>query len=246
MKRPAAWIFITVFMHVILPCTIYAQNADTNLVSKQLKSAAQYYTNKIIDQSRLLNGIKYLPYRNQDYTGNGYYNTTELQRAYIRYDDVDFYDIPVLYDLHKDLLILRRRDDQGYMSLLNSKLDKFVVNNHTFIKIVADSAEKIIKTGFYDVLHDGNLQLLARRTKDIEIEKSGITIRNVFVPYTKYFLRKKNTYYDISGKKDMLKVLKDKKQELEQFIKANNLSFKNEDLEPSMIKSTNYYNQLTR
>jgi hypothetical protein len=246
MKRPAVWIFITVFMHVIFPCTIYAQNTDTNLVSKQLKSAGQYYINKIADQSRLLNGIKYLPYRNQDYTGNGYYNTTELQKAYIKYDDVDFYDIPVLYDLHKDLLILRRRDDQGYMSLLNSKLDKFIVNNHTFIKIVADSAEKTIKTGFYDVLHDGNMELLAKRTKAIEQEKSAITIRNLFVPYTKYFLHKEKAYYDISGKRDMLKVLKDKKQELEQYIKANNLSFKNEELEPSMIKLTNYYNQLTR
>lgn len=246
MKKPAVWIFITVFMHVILPGTIYAQNTDTNLVSKQLKIAGQYYTSKIADQSRLLNGIKYLPYRNQDYTGNGYYNTTELQKAYIRYDDVDFYDIPVLYDLHKDLLILRRRDDQGYMSLLSSKLDKFIVNGHIFIKIVPDSADKKIKTGFYDVLHDGGLQLLAKRTKAIEQEKSGITIRNLFVPYTKYFLHKENAFYDISGKKDMLKVLKDKKQELEQYIKANNLSFKNEDIEPSMIKLTNYYNQLTR
>ena len=246
MKKPAVWIFITVFMHVILPGTIYAQNTDTNLVSNQLKIAGQYYSSKIADQSRLLNGIKYLPYRNQDYTGNGYYNTTELQKAYIRYDDVDFYDIPVLYDLHKDLLILRRRDDQGYMSLLNTKLDKFIINAHTFIKIVADSADKKIKTGFYDVLHEGSLQLLAKRTKAIEQEKSGITIRNLFVPYTKYFLHKENTFYDISGQKDMLKVLKDKKQELEQYIKANNLSFKNEDMEPSMIKLTNYYNQLTR
>lgn len=246
MKKPAVWIFITVFMHVILPSTIYAQNTDTNLVSNQLKIAGQYYTSKIADQSRLLNGIKYLPYRNQDYTGNGYYNTTELQKAYIRYDDVDFYDIPVLYDLHKDLLILRRRDDQGYMSLLNTKLDKFIVSGHTFIKIVADSADKKIKTGFYDLLHDGDVQLLAKRTKGIEIEKSGITIRNVFVSYTKYYLHKENSFYDISGKKDMLKVLKDKKQELEQYIKANNLSFKNEDMEPSMIKLSNYYNQLTR
>jgi hypothetical protein len=246
MKKPAVWIFITVFMHIILPGTISAQNTDTNLVVKQLKSAGQYYTNKLVDQSRLLNGIKYLPYRNQDYTGNAYYNTTELQKAYIRYDDVDFYDIPVLYDLHKDLLILRRENDQGYMSLLNTKLDKFIVNNHTFIKIVADSTDKKIKTGFYDLLHDGRLQLLAKRTKAIEQEKSGITIRNLFIPYTKYFLQKGNAYHDVSGKNDMLKVLKDKKQELEQYIKANNLSFKNEEMEPSMIKLTNYYNQLTR
>ncbi|RZA03460.1 MAG: hypothetical protein EOP47_02875 [Sphingobacteriaceae bacterium] len=246
MKKPAVWIFITLLMYVILPGIIYAQNADTNLVVKQLKSTEQYYNNKITDQSRLFNGIKYLPYRNQDYVGNGYYNTTELQNAYIRYDDVDFYDIPVLYDLHKDLLILRRSNDQGYMSLLNTKLDKFIINNHTFIKVVADSAEKKIKTGFYDLLHDGQLQLLAKHTKAVEVEKSGITIRNVFVPYTRYFLRKENAYYDISGKNDMLKVLKDKKQELEQYIKANNLSFKNENLEPSLIKLTNHYNQLTR
>lgn len=110
MKRPAVWIFITVLMYVILPGKINAQNTDTNLVTKQLKSVEKFYSNNVADQSRLFNGIKYLPYRNQDHVGNGYYNTTELQKAYIRYDDVDFYDIPVLYDLHKDLLILRRED----------------------------------------------------------------------------------------------------------------------------------------
>ena len=246
MKRSPVWIVITALMQVMLTGTIYAQNTDTALVAQQLKSTKQFYTIQIGDQSRLLNGIKYLPYRNQDYVGNGYYNTTELQKAYIRYDDVDFYDVPVLYDLHKDLLILKKRDELGYMSLLSSKIDKFIVNNHTFIKIVADSAEKVIKTGFYDVLNTGPLQLLAKRSKAIEQEKSVTTLRNLFVSYTKYFLNKENTYYDISGKKDMLKVLKDKKPELEQYIKANNLSFKNEDMEPSMIKLANYYNQLTR
>ena len=109
-----------------------------------------------------------------------------------------------------------------------------------------EAIKKTIKTGFYDVLNNAPLQLLAKRTKAIEQEKSGITIKNLFVPYTKYFLSKESTYYEISGKKDMLKVLKDRKQELEQYIKANNLSFKNEDMEPSMIKLANYYNQLTR
>src|SRR5688572_25128265 len=104
MKKSAVWMGITALMEIILTGTIYAQSIDTTLVSKQLKNVNQYYTNKVVDQSRLLNGIKYLPYRNQDYVGNAYYNTTDLQRAYIRYDDVDFYDIPVLYDLHKDLL----------------------------------------------------------------------------------------------------------------------------------------------
>lgn len=246
MKKSPVWIFITALMQVILTGTIYAQITDTALATQQLKSATQFYTKQIGDQSRLLNGIRYVPYRNQDYVGNGFYNTTELQNAYIRYDDADFYDIPVLYDLHKDLLILKKRDELGYMSLLNSKIDKFIVNNHTFIKIVADSTEKTIKTGFYDVLNNAPLQLLAKRSKAIEQEKSGITIKNLFIPYTKYFLNKGNTYYEISGRKDMLKVLNDRKQELEQYIKANNLSFKNEDMEPSMIKLANYYNQLTR
>jgi hypothetical protein len=246
MKKKRIRIFITAFVQVIFAGAIYAQSTDSILVTQQLKNTAQFYTNQIGGQSRLLNGIKYLPYSNKDYVGNGYYNTTTLQKAYIRYDDADFYDVPILYDLHKDILILKRRDDFGYMSLLNSKIDKFIVNNHTFIKITADSTEKIIKTGFYDVLHNGPTQLLAKRIKLIEVEKSGITISNVFVPYTRFFLYKDNTYYKVSGKRDMLKVLNDKKTELEKYIKTNNLSFGKENLEESIIRLTSYYNQLTR
>jgi hypothetical protein len=246
MKKKRIRIYITALVQVIFASTTYAQITDSTLVTQQLKNTAQSYTNQIGDQSRLFNGIKYLPYRNQDYVGNGYYNTTALQKAYIRYDDADFYDVPILYDLHKDLLILKRRDDFGYMSLLNSKIDKFIVNNHTFIKITADSTEKIIKTGFYDVLHNGPTQLLAKRIKLIEVEKSGITISNLFVPYTRFFLHKDNSYYKVSGKRDMLKVLNDKKNELEKYIKTNNLPFGKEDLEESIIRLTSYYNQLTR
>jgi hypothetical protein len=244
--KSSANLALMVFMQIAFTGIIYAQNTDSSLVIQQINSTVKYYNNKIADQSRLLNGIKYLPYKNQNYVGHAYYNIAGFQIAYLNYDSVDFYDVPVLYDVHKDILIIKTQDGLGYMSLLSSKLDRFTINNHTFIKIVADNNEKKIKTGFYDILFDARVQLLAKRSKAIEVEKSGITIDNLFVPYTKYFLYKANTYYEVSDKKDMLKVLKDKKQELELYIKTNNLDFKNDELESAMIKLTAYYNQLSR
>ncbi|MEO8887659.1 MAG: hypothetical protein ABI367_16460 [Mucilaginibacter sp.] len=169
-----------------------------------------------------------------------------MQNAYLSYDGADLYNIPVLYDLSRQMIVIKDVDGASYLSLLNTKLNKFIIANHTFIKILADSTQTTLKTGFYDLLYNGQTQLLVLREKKADQEKSGVTIQNFFTPNNYIYLHKNDTYYSISSKGDILKLLKDKKKVLNQYIRTNDLSFGKDEKEQSIVRLLNYYDQLTR
>ncbi len=247
MKKIYTWLCGTVLIQLMFVGAIYAQSTgtDSTLLIQQLKNSKNYYYLQLGDQSRLLNGIKYVPYKNQYYVGHAYFLASDLQNASITYDDTEFYNVPVLFDIYKELLVIKDREGSGYMSLINQKLTRFTIGNHYFEKIIADSTENIIKTGFYEILNNGKTQLISKRYKKPEEEKSGIIMTITFTPNDKFYLHKADEYYEVSSKNDLLKFLKDKKNDLEKYIKLNKLSFDKNNKEASMIKLATYYDQIT-
>jgi hypothetical protein len=246
MKYLCIRMLIAAFTVIMFAGSSSAQNPDSTLIAQQLKNSRLYYDSHIGDQSRLLNGIKYVPYRTEDYINHPFFLTKDMQNAYLNYDDADLYNIPVLYDLSRNMLVIKDVDGASYLSLLNTKLNKFIIANHTFIKILADSTQDVLKPGFYDLLYDGPTQLLVKREKKADQEKSGITIQNLFRTNNYFYVHKNDTYYSVSSKGDLLKLFKEKKKELNQYIKANDLSFGEEGKEQSMVRVINHYDQLTR
>jgi len=246
MKNNSISVFIMALMLLIFTGNTYAQsiNTDSALSDRVLMASRLNYTRLIGDQSRLLNGIKYVEYK-PGYVGNAYYLSGGFQNAYLRYDDADFYNMPVLFDLYKNMIVVNHAEDGGLMSLLNSKLDEFIIADHTFISIVADSTHTTLKTGFYELLYNGHTRLLAKYSKDIQEEKSGNTLENIFDEHTNYYLRKGNNYYPVSGRRSMLDLLKDKKKILETYIKLNKIDF-SADVEAAMAKVALYYDQLNK
>jgi len=246
MKKQGVLVVLTVFAQLILACNIYAQSAapDSVPAKQALASSRINYTRQIAFQSRLLNGIKYVEYP-AGYTGNAYYQTGEFQNASLHYDDADFYNVPILYDLYKEEVVVKHPADTSYMSLINNKLDKFSIGNHTFIRIDADSAQTAYKTGFYELLYNGRSQIVKKYEKDIQEEKSGLTIQNVFNEHTGYYLRKDNKYFPISGKRALLNLLKDRKKDLDTYIKLNKIDFSGNE-EQAIVKVASYYDQLTK
>jgi len=242
MKRAFYIIFLSALFNFLLANSTYAQT-DTLLLTP-LKSAKLNFTQQLGFQSRLFNGVKYPEYKTA-YVGNAYYLSSGFQNAYLHYDDADFYNVPILFDIYKNLVIISYSADAAYMSLLNSKLDKFIVSGHTFIKIAEDSQQKTLKTGFYELLYPGKSQLLAMHSKDIQEEKEGISIKYYFSEHTKYYLKKNNEFYSVSGESSILSVFKDRKKELEAFIKTNNIDFKN-NAELALAKVASYYDELKK
>ncbi len=226
-----------------------AQTAHTDSSSQQnaLNNTLSLFYASIGEQSRLYNGTEY--YLSDPITkGNAFFSDVNaFTPGSIVYDGTYFNGVPMLYDIYYDKVVVLLYNHFSKFSLIKEKVKSFDFLDHHFININADTlgVNTIIKTGFYDELYGGKTQILAKRSKNIQTSTSGILGPEAyFNPVKDYYVRKNNTYYSFSGQGSLLDVLKDKKKEIQQYIKANQIKFR-QDPEEAMVKIASYYDHLT-
>jgi len=219
-----------------------APSPDSSFYTSATQNTLNIYAQGIGNQSRLINGHEYL-YYDRLLKGDAYYGGYEWRPGKIDYDGVYYHDVPFLYDVYQDLVVLQLPDKAGNYSLINEKLPQFILMGHTFIKIKADSTNKL-KTGFYDLLYSGKVQALAKTVKTIQNTGSYGTIEKSFIEEKSYYIKNKGIYYEVGGEGDVLKALKDKKKEMQQYIKSEKIKYR-KDPDQFLIKITSYYDHLT-
>lgn len=153
----------------------------------------------------------------------------------------------MLYDLFKDEVVIELYNSALKITLLKERVTSFDLLDHHFVNIKADSTSKNpVSAGYYDQLYGGKIQVLARREKSIQTTQGFAgALESYFLPSLNYYLFKNGTYYSVSSEGSFLDVLKDKKKDLQQFIKANKLKFKKYQREDAMAKVAAYYDHLT-
>ena len=194
--------------------------------------------------SRLYNGLEYI--RNGTAAkGFPFFDADSLRQGTLFYDSLRFDHIPMEYDLVEDKLVMPDYSGKALISLIPQKLDHFAFAGHLFRYIDADKTASILhKTGFYEVLYQkGPTAVLARREKKL-IFPSNREDQARYDQSNAYFLALDGRYFSIEGKNDLLDALKDKKNELKQYIRSNHIRFNKRDLETALIRTTDFYLQI--
>ena len=93
------------------------------------------------------------------------------------------------------------------MELVNSKIERFEIEQHTFVRLPEGTSLAAERDGFYELLYDGHLKLYAKRRKDQQKRIEVNTLSYEYDEKNKYFLLNKNTYYAVTGKKSVIKAL---------------------------------------
>ena len=148
----------------------------------------------------------------------------------------------MLYDILNDDVVLKNYNDTALL-LSKEKVSSFGFAGHNFIKVTADSSASAVKSGYYDVLYNGNTKLFAKRVKTIT-EKIDIQYsESFFSEHDEYYILKDDVFYPVNDKNSALHVLKDRKNELTKFIHQEKLKFRHAR-EMSFIKLVIYYDSL--
>lgn len=237
---------------VVLYCAIsynsyvFGQNRSSDsLQLHQLEANITNGFNKAMGkQAGLYNGPEFIPYGFVSPTNANFKDSVTFVIGNVNYDGVLYTNVPLIYDLHQELLITRLHNGFTSYSLLNEKIDNFDMFDHHFVRFQPDDINRIMAAGFYDELYNNKLQLLAKRYKDLQEEHLEFTITNVFSEKNTYFLKKENKYYRVQNSSDFLKVLRNKKNELKKYVKDNKLDFR-KNRERSMIMLVSYYDKIT-
>ncbi|HEX8019047.1 hypothetical protein [Mucilaginibacter sp.] len=221
-------------------------SAQTGIDSTGLSLVVANYNTAIGEQSHLYNGPEYEFY-DPTIKGNAYvFDNKSFTTGSVRYGAAVYSDVPMLYDLNKDVVVVLLYNHFTKFSLLSERVPEFWLLNHHFIRLNTDSTGKAaLATGFYDQLYQGRkIGIIVKRAKSIQTSTGNNTVESYFSETKDYYVKKGGNYFSFSGKGGLLDIFKDKKKELRKYIRTNDIDFR-ENFERAVVNVATYYDQLT-
>jgi hypothetical protein len=132
-------------------------------------------------------------------------------------------DVMILYDIYKDE-ILTPYKPVGILQLNKEMVDSFSIifrnKKYSFARMQDSTASGL--NGYCNVIYDGRTKLIVKYLKKIEkLEAKGENDK--FYQLTRIYLIKDAIIYPVTSKNDLIKVYREDKKAVRDFIKKNNL-----------------------
>lgn len=222
---------------------------DSSIRATAIKQVRRQYQNFISTAAPLYSGPQYMEYYLQIQKGQPFFLGTEFRQGSIMYDHILYENIPLKYDLIQSRIVLQDATGTFRFSPSNDKIDFFSIEGHSFIKLKKTSTTLSLPPDeFYEVLYTCNrFSLLKKETRVIQEDLrnwAGEATRFV-VSSANYYIKEGDTYTSVNRKKQVLQYTNNRKTELKQFIRKNNLDFRS-DTDNAMISAVSYYQSLLK
>ncbi len=216
---------------------------DSAFYRQSVDNTINFYISSLGESTHLYNGAEY-SYSYHGVTGHPFFETDQRVKGNVFYDGTLYTDIPISYDLTRDEVLMDNKAQGFDLRLVTDKIKSFTILNHVFVRLVRDTINKggIEATGFYDLLFNGRIKVLAKRRKKIEQAFKAEEAPR-FIQYNEYFVLKNDEYHKVDSKRSLLDVFGDQKDKLKKYLKKNKLNYK-KNPENTIVKAADYYGQL--
>ncbi len=228
------------------PACGQAAGPEAGLTAAVAAAQAQY-NQSFYGHPQLFNGPEYVDYSRKYHqrTGHAYYPTAQPQAGSVYYNGHYFAGIPLLYDVVLDQVVLSPPNSPLTLRLLNENVGYFTIGDKRFVRLVADSAAgKVLRTGFYELLLDGPVQVLARRAKRLQEHVALRVVDAEFTTIDRLLLKKAGRYYPVRSKAALMHLFADRAKEVQEYAKSQQLSFNKAQLEASAVQLAQHYASL--
>lgn len=195
--------------------------------SKQRKELAIY-------NGRLFRGYEY------GIEGHAFYSNSDWQIGKIRYDGIWYNDLPLRYDIYKNEVMVNHPNNIPII-LFGERVQQFHFAGLHFYRLKSGIKNEP-PADIYQLLADGKIKLLSRRSKIIEENLENKKVEKKFIEQHKYYLVKDGEYHLVRNQNSMLNLLSDRRQEILKDLRKNNIRFK-KDREKAIIHIADFYNQ---
>lgn len=215
---------------------------DSTFYDLAIQKVISLYNKTLEENTHLYNGMEYIE-DHPGVIGSPFWKAIMPQMGSIYYDGVLYSNIPLAYDIVKEEVVIRNKQ-QLSVKLVPEKIDYFILFNQLFIHIANDSISNPgFQPGLYNVILDNaSITVLAKRKKT-PLRVLLPTDHYEFREVDTYFIKRNEKYYFVDNKSSLLNALQDKKDEIKKFIQKNKFNFK-KDFENSIIKTADYYTLL--
>lgn len=222
---------------------------DTAVLSAAIRNSGLQYQHFISKAAPLYSGPEYVEYDGRLNEGHPFLLSSSFVKGTIVYDNVSYENVPLKYDLVSNRFVLNDATGTFKLSPDYEKISSFTLGDHFFVKIPRDSSHVLLSGNqFYEVLLNGrSLTLLKKDTKKVQEEISTMLgLRRLVVSSTNFYVRGGNRYSPFNKKSQVLDLFKERKAEIRQFIRQQNLHFDDDERENSLLKIAIYYDSLSK
>ena len=240
--KPLTAACISLCLHLLTPCGLFAQSDSS--YPQAVRHLITLYHNAQGEQSSLYNGREADTYPFVFGTTHPYLGSPSWTFGSVLYDGILYRDVPLLYDLVKDELLVQHWNKVTKVLLVPHKVAAFTLEGRRFIRVHPDSTGGSVREGFYELLEEGKTSVLARKEKTVRSILNAGRMDVSVDAKTTYYVKQAGAWYEVKNRRAFLSRLKDRKAELQRFIRSGNISF-DRDFESALKTVTAYYNQIT-
>lgn len=225
----------------LYPCFSDGQISASS--DQSISNAKELYQNTIAADSHLYTGEAYYGY-NTSIKGTAFFISDSMRKNKIFYDGTLYNNVPLLFDIVKQKVVITRLHSNQRIQLVNDKIRYFTCDGHRFENFLQLMPDGTVSSNIYDVMYTGTTSVLIKRTKAIKesIRAEGATS---FVEQDQVFVKKNNSMFEIKNRNSLIDVFADKKNQVKSFIRKKKFRFKKQ-LEKEVIVTAAYYETLNK
>jgi hypothetical protein len=218
---------LTVFLLFGLEVDIYSQNLTPGIKSQFLNNSKQALEDTVNKRTEadfpFIIGRSHKPVTNK--ISHPYFNENKWISGSLVYDGRIYKAANLKYDIEKDKLIYLMYTQDFVMNTIaldENFIPEFCLLDITF-KYYTNKYVGAIKPGYYEVVFDGKLKFL------VHLKKSEPLGDKPYSVSAEMFLLKDNQMIRIKSLEKLINQLKDKKQDVKNFVRDNNLTLSQSD-----------------
>ncbi|RZL09027.1 MAG: hypothetical protein EOO62_14490 [Hymenobacter sp.] len=216
--------------------------ADSSALMAAVASAGQVYTRTVRPESLLYNGTEYADYVKPGTISHPFFLDAAPQLGTVVYHGATFADVPLRYDLALGQLVASYPGQAAAFTLVPGEVSSFAFGGHRFVRLLADSASRaLLPTGYYELLLDGPVSLLAGHSKRIQQAYVQQVLRLEYRPTDKLYVRTARTTAEVNSLKSLLAVLPAHQEEVQRYARQHKLAFGGGQQEASALEALRYY-----
>ena len=229
------------FYLILVPAAHAQPQSAPDTDTTALKKAILVYTRSKAAEAGLYNGVLYAGY-NLRSTGHPFFQSDSPIQGSLTYDGAFFPDIPLSYDLEKDLVVIPDKRNILKIQLISEKLPSFNIGDHRFIHLVPNNSDPNAPSeGFCEVLYEGKITALARYKKMLQtsdkVEENGR-----YHQYDSWYFQLNGRFYPVRHQRDLFSLPGTPGDALKDHLKKNHISFK-KDPGYALTKAAEFYCQ---
>lgn len=167
------------------------------------------------------------------------------QTGSLVYDGQQFDSIPMMYDIHKDQLVIRDLEN-NFLLLIVDRLASFNMYGHYFRRLVSrEDIPGFMNTGFYDIRYDGQTKFIVQRKKDRQEKVADLKVIPLYEIKDSYYIFRHNNYWPVKSKKSVLALFPEHARELKRIVRKEGISYR-KNREQAILEMVKYYDEIIK